>query len=173
MTRQSCPNCSHIRVCEHFKNHSANAFTCGEFSNRHLTFTVPWPVGTTLYRVDKKRVPCKHGEIRYDSYSCPCYHNCYLDHFTCQCSVDYKVFTMENADIRTIVCNMDKANETVFDDKNKALAVAEKLKKEYEKERKKWLESATRPQAYDENGNKIDYAVFDTDYVKRVPINEK
>ncbi|MBQ8893421.1 MAG: hypothetical protein IJ043_03325 [Clostridia bacterium] len=90
---------------------------------------LPCKVGDTIYRIDIKPKKCSQFNVyTKNGYYCADELNCYLYGTpSCDCGEEAYMFTIPNADIKAIVCNMDKLGKTVFLTKEEAeKAIAER-----------------------------------------------
>ena len=91
----------------------------------------PCKVGDTIYRIDSKPKKCSCFNVyTRNEYYCADELNCYLYGTPCcDCGEEAYIFTIPNADLKAIVCNMDKLGETVFLTKEEAKAKLKELGK--------------------------------------------
>ena len=80
-----------------------------QLHNNPNTISLPCPVGTTLYRIDKYSKACSyHHEHRDNLYYCvndwKCRHLC---DGMCDAGFEYKLYAIENADAMTILGNAE------------------------------------------------------------------
>ena len=103
-----------------------------QLHNNPNTISLPCPVGTTLYRIDHYERACSyHDEHRNNLYYCvndwKCKHLC---DGKCNAGVDYKIYTIKNADAQCILGNAQYFGTRVFADKEEAERELEKKRAE-------------------------------------------
>lgn len=118
-------NCIHWNICHIYSN--LNLDKCGHFKNKSKLIELSCPIGTNLYRIDSRIIPCHRNQRERDEYSCQNYLHCYLDK-ECDLGKEYYIFEMENADVMTILGNQKYFGTRVFTSREEAEKKMEELK---------------------------------------------
>lgn len=121
---KTCHDCIHMSVCKHVNN----VFPiCKYFQDKSKFIELPCPIGTDLYRIDSRTIPCHRGKRERDEYSCQNFLHCYLNN-ECDLREEYYIFEMENADAMTILGNQKYFGTRVFTSREEAEKRLEEFK---------------------------------------------
>lgn len=120
-----CIDCIHFEVCRYV---DPNLPVCDSFMHKDCVLKLPCPLGTNLYRIDSRKISCHRNMRDRDEYYCQEVLHCYCDEHACDCSKEYYIFNMENADAMTILGNEKYFGTRVFTSREEAEKKLEEIK---------------------------------------------
>ena len=117
-----CTDCIHFEVCCYV---DPNLPVCDSFMHKNCVFTLPCPIGTTLYRIDSRHKTCSFRGTHKDEWYCSNVLNCNEE---CDSRKEYYIYEMPNADAMTILGNEKYFGTRVFTSREEAEKKLEEIK---------------------------------------------
>lgn len=119
-----CTDCLHYDIC-------FGAFgdwlpkICESFKDKAKYLELPCPIGTDLYRIDRRYKTCSFRNTRKDEWYCSNVLNCNEE---CDCREEYYIYEIKNADAMAILGNAKYFGTRVFTSREEAEKKLEELK---------------------------------------------